>query len=77
MPHLSRMQRAHPSSFYKTSPGWCEISYLNRLDGAQPSERDLLLGICFALIHGQMAFASELAWRGQALYVNELFDATL
>jgi hypothetical protein len=77
MPHLSPMQRAHPSSFYKTSPGWCEISYLNRLEGAQASERDVLLAICFALIQGQMGFASELARRGQALYANGLFEKTL
>ncbi len=77
LPHLSALQRKHPESFYKTSPGWCEISYLNRLEDGPPSERDLLLGICFALIQDQLAFAAELARRGQAQRANPLFDATL
>jgi hypothetical protein len=77
LPHLTALQRAHPASFYRTSPGWCEISYLNRLEDGSPSERDLLLGICFALIQGQLGFAAELARRGQAQRANPLFDATL
>jgi len=77
MPHLTPMERANPASFYRTSPGWCEISYLNLLDSGQPSERDLLLGVCFALIQGQLGFACELARRGQVMYANELFEATL
>jgi len=77
LPHLSPLQRANPASFFKTSPGWCEISYLNRLEGDRPSERDLLLGIAFALIQGQHGFAAELARRGQPLYRNALFGATL
>lgn len=77
LPHLSPLQRANPASFFKTSPGWCEISYLNRLEGDQPVERDLLLGMVFALIQGQHGFASELARRGQLLYGNDLFGATL
>jgi hypothetical protein len=77
MQHLTALQRAYPASFYKSSPGWCEISYLNRLEAGPPSERDLLLGICFALIQGQSGFAGELARRGQTLYANALFEATL
>lgn len=77
LPHLSTTQRSNPASFFKTSPGWCEISYLNRLEADQSSERDLLLCICFALIQGQHGFAFELARRGQMLYRNDLFGATL
>jgi hypothetical protein len=76
-PHLSPLQRRYPGSFFKTSPGWCEISYLNRLEDEKPTERDLLLGIAFALIQGQDGFASELARRGQMRYSNALFGATL
>jgi hypothetical protein len=72
----SKLQRWLPRSFWKTSPGWCEITYLNKCDSDALSERDLLLAIVFSLIQRQYGFATDLARRGKRRFDNELFDAT-
>ena len=72
----SAAQKRLPQCFWKTSPGWCEISYLNRCDAEGISERDLLLATVFALIQQQNGFAVELARRGQRQFKNELFAMT-
>ena len=74
---LERLPIAHrwfPNSFYRTSPGWCEISYLNTCESDALSERDLLLAIAFALIQRQYGFAADLARRGGRRFGGPLFD---
>lgn len=66
-------ERAFPQFFYRTAPGWCEISYLNKCESADLTERDLLLALVFALVHGQDGFAAHLAQAGQRRFGNELF----
>ena len=74
---LPLMARRSPGSFFKTSPGWCEISYLNKCSAPDITERDLLLGIVFAMVHEQLGFASDLAHRGLAMFHNPLFSQSL
>lgn len=56
----------------KTSPGWAEVTYLNRFTGDW-TRRDLLLGWVMATIRGQHGFALELALKGRAAYGDQSF----
>jgi hypothetical protein len=68
-----RIQKKLSRSIYATSPGWCEISYLNTCDSGEVSQRDLLLAIVFALAKVQYGFAADLARRGTKKFSSPLF----
>lgn len=68
---LGFLQRRHIASFLKTSPGWCEITYLNRTESAQP--RELLLSWLFASIKQQHGFAWHVAAKGLTTVDASLF----
>jgi hypothetical protein len=70
---LSFPSRLLPKAFYRTSPGWCEISYLNTCESTAMSERDILLAIVFALVQRQYGFALDLARRGDQRFERKLF----
>jgi hypothetical protein len=71
---LPATYRRFPASFYRTSPGWCEISYLNTCEAMEMTERDLLLAIVFAMVQRQHGFVIDLANRGKERFGSALFD---
>jgi hypothetical protein len=73
---MNRIERRAARSFFRSAPGWCEITYLNNCDAAD-SERDLLLAWVFATVERQHGFGIELARRGQARFGNPLFSELL
>lgn len=74
---LSYLQRRYPASFLKTSPGWCEVTYLNTCDSSALSLRDCLLAWVFATIKGQHGFGARLAERGHQRFGSEVFSDLL
>lgn len=56
----------------KTSPGWCEISYINNFQ-ASFSIRELLLGWVFSLLNRQYGFALHLAQMGFQKFEDSIF----
>jgi hypothetical protein len=63
--------------FLKTSPGWCEISYLNTFENLKQNERNILLGWVFSTIKQQHGFALYLANLGQNNFDEALFNELL
>jgi hypothetical protein len=55
----------------KSSPGWGELTYFNRLEDHDVSLRDRLLAYVFAVVEGQYGFALQLALDGQQRYHND------
>ena len=74
---LNWIQRRSPKSFFRTSPGWCEITYLNRCEFEPPDERDLLLAWVFATVEQQHGFAATLARRGVEQLRSPIFEELL
>jgi hypothetical protein len=60
--------------FLKASPGWCEISYINKFESSNLSIREFLLGWVFATVKGQHGFALHLATLGESKFKDEFFS---
>jgi hypothetical protein len=74
---LNWLQRRSPKSFFRTSPGWCEITYLHRCESNELDERDLLLAWVFATLEAQHGFAVTVARRGLERTGSALFEELL
>ena len=73
---LIKIRKKFISYFLKTSPGWCEIDYLNDFDEIC-SERDFLLGWIIASIKNEFGFAAKIARKGLSATDNPLFKEML
>lgn len=71
---LNYLQRRAISSFLRTSPGWCGISYLNQLSDHSMTIREYLLAWVFSSIYGEHGFALSIAKRGSVLFSDEIFN---
>lgn len=71
---LNCVQRRHFSSFLKTTPGWCEISYINTLNNTEMSCREFLLAWLFATIKGEHGFGLHVAKNGVLKFQEPLFS---
>jgi len=71
---LGKLQKLKIGCFLKTAPGWCEISYINKLNSPDVKKRDYLLGWVFATIQKEHGFALFLANSGLAKYDDPLFE---
>jgi hypothetical protein len=67
--------RAFLPVLVKTSPGWCEVTYMNafRSDTDHLDQRDYLLGWVFAVLEHQLGFAMEMAVEGSRRFGDPLF----
>ena len=74
--HLGKLRKKFVSYLLKTSPGWCEIVYLNDFDEIY-SERDFLLGWIIASIKNEFGFAAKIARKGLSATDNPLFKEML
>lgn len=71
---LNPLQRRFLSTFVKTSPCWCEISYLNSLDAADFGIRDMLLAWIVSSIKQQHGFSMHIAQLGERRFHMPIFD---
>ena len=72
--NLNYLKRRFISSFLKTAPGWCEISYINKLSDKEMSCREYLLGWVFATMKGEHGFAIQAAKDGAIKFEEPLFN---
>jgi hypothetical protein len=70
---LTLTQRKFISSFVRTSPGWCEIVYMNTFDSLS-TKRDYLLGWIFAMILEEYGFALGLAVKAGDMFDEPIFS---
>lgn len=70
---LNRFQKFKLGCFIQSAPGWCEISYMNRLCDPDLTKRDYLLGWVFATLHKQHGFALQLSQNGFKKYNDRIF----
>jgi hypothetical protein len=79
MAGMSELQRR--SLNLRMAPGWCEITYLNTLNGAGLTCREYLLSWVFSSIKGEHGFALGVARVGLERFQNpffaELYDYSL
>lgn len=73
---LGHVRKKFVNNCLKTSPGWCEIVYLNDLENIH-TERDMLLGWIIASIKNEFGFAAKIARKGQSTTDNPLFGEML
>lgn len=74
MSKLNFLQRRMIGAFLKNSPGWCEISYINKFEGPKIDLREILLGWVFSTIKGEHGFALQIAKKGKDRFHEPLFD---
>ena len=72
--NLNYLKRRFISSFLKTAPGWCEISYINKLSDKEMTCREYLLGWVFATMKGEHGFAIQAAKDGAIKFEEPLFN---
>ena len=70
---LNSLQRRHIESFLKNAPGWCEISYINKLDDIEISCREYLLAWVFATLKGEHGFGLYIAKNGFIRFQEPMF----
>lgn len=58
----------------KTSPGWCEIAYMNTFKDEDFTVREYLLGWVFASIKNQHGFALHIASLGEQRFKQTIFS---
>jgi hypothetical protein len=58
----------------KTSPGWCEIAYINKFESHDLTVREFLLGWVFATIKKQHGFALHIATLGEQRFKEPMFS---
>ena len=71
--NLGMLQKIKIGCFLKTAPGWCEISYMNKLCDPNTSKRAYLLAWVFATLQKEHGFALFLANTGLVKYDDPLF----
>ena len=72
--NLNSLKRRFISSFLKTAPGWCEISYINKLSDKEMTCREYLLGWVFATMKEEHGFAIQAAKDGAIKFEEPLFN---
>ena len=70
---LNYIQKRTLSSFLKTAPGWCEITYINTLNSDDLSIRQYLLAWLFSTINGEHGFGLFVARKGFEKYKDPIF----
>ncbi len=71
---LNHIQRRFIDLFLKSSPGWCEIAYINELKHVEMTCREYLLAWIFATIKGEHGFGLHVASNGALKFHEPLFN---
>tara|TARA_A100001388_G_scaffold277584_1_gene269678 strand:- start:16059 stop:17003 length:945 start_codon:yes stop_codon:yes gene_type:complete len=70
---LNYIQKRWITSFLRTSPGWCEISYLNEMKSDAMEIREYLLAWIFSSIYEENGYALSIAKQGYDIFSDDLF----
>jgi hypothetical protein len=71
---LNYFQKRWIHLILRTAPGWCEISYINKMINDNTMRlRDYLLAWVFATIGGEHGFALSISKRGYHYFSDDLF----
>jgi hypothetical protein len=70
---LNYFQQRGIGSFLKMAPGWCEISYLNKMEIGEMTLREYLLAWVFASLSSEHGFALFVSKKGFELFGENLF----
>ena len=54
------------------APGWCEISYLNKMEQSEMTLREYFLAWVFASLNAEHGFALFVAKKGYELFADKL-----
>jgi hypothetical protein len=71
---LSNFKKSKLHFFMKNAPAYCEIAYLNELQGGDFTKRDLLLAWVFSTIKQEHGFALSISIKGRNLFSDPIFD---
>ena len=71
---LGAMQRRFVSSILKTSPGWCEMTYLNDFSAVPDLRRTYYLGWVFSTMKKQDGHALAIAEEGLRMFGDSVFE---
>ena len=69
---LNYFQQRGIGSFLKMAPGWCEISYLNKMEIGEMTLREYLLAWVFASLSSEHGFALFVSKKGFELFGDNL-----
>ena len=69
---LNYFQQRGIGSFLKMAPGWCEISYLNKMEQSEMTLREYFLAWVFASLSAEHGFALFVAKKGYELFGDKL-----
>ena len=69
---LNYFQQRSIESFLKMAPGWCEISYLNKMEQSEMTLREYFLAWVFASLNAEHGFALFVAKKGYELFGDKL-----
>jgi hypothetical protein len=70
---FNQLEKKLINDFLKISPGWAEVSYLNKCN-EEMTKRDLLLAWIFSIIEKQYGFALEVAIQGENRFHDLIFE---
>ena len=69
---LNYFQQRGIGSFLKMAPGWCEISYLNKMEQSEMTLREYFLAWVFASLSAEHGFALFISKKGFELFGENL-----
>jgi hypothetical protein len=69
---LNYFQQRSIGSFLKMAPGWCEISYLNKMEQSEMTLREYFLAWVFASLSSEHGFALFVSKKGFELFGENL-----
>ena len=69
---LNYFQQRSIGSFLKMAPGWCEISYLNKMEQSEMALREYFLAWVFASLSAEHGFALFVSKKGFELFGENL-----
>ena len=69
---LNYFQQRSIGSFLKMAPGWCEISYLNKMEQSEMTLREYFLAWVFASLSAEHGFALFVSKKGFELFGDNL-----
>ncbi len=71
---LSGLEKRYMERFFKKTPGWAEVSFLNEMGNEKlMSKREYLLAWIFSTVKKQHGFAAEIASKGFERFGDRIF----
>jgi hypothetical protein len=71
---IPKLYQKYWDCFFKTAPGWCEITYINKFKDDNLGVREYLLGWVFTTLNYEHGFAMSLARIAKEKFGDLIFD---